>query len=421
MRQLKLVAAVGGAVALIGIWPLAVGQIGQTIITDGVKNFSNQDVKVELEEYHRGYFSSEAKVLVTVTDPQAVAQLKTYGWPTQYELIHDIHHGVFSLTGETYYANNPQLKLDTKTQLNGNTEFSSHIQSQKFAAAGHEPVTALLSSLTIDGSVTVLGHLNYTMSMPSLELDYASGSVVHFAGLTSNGDGKLEQDMWMGEQTVSLDSFVVNDYEGVNVLEANGFNYQFKTSQDEQAQTLQGDYQLAVKEFKNHDGEAANLNLSFTASGFDKSSFLELTQMYQESPVWTQQDTEKALPKVDSLLQKGFSLSLNKFGVDIDEGRFETNWNIDLPEGQANSSQDVLQLLNLLQGNMKAFVSSDLVMAYPFIQQNLDELLIMDVATQEKDGYSMLLKLHDGKIKLSNGTEVPVQSLLMPMLMQQTH
>ncbi|MFA0183282.1 hypothetical protein AB4463_23285, partial [Vibrio cyclitrophicus] len=98
--------------------------------------------------------------------------------------------------------------------------------------------------------------------------------------------------------------------------------------------------------------------------------------------VWTEQDTAKALPKVDELLAKGFFMSLNKFSVDVDEGHFESNWNMNLPSGEVNTSKDFLQLIELLQGDMNAFVSSDLVMAYPFIQENLDELLIMEVASQ---------------------------------------
>ncbi|GEA50082.1 hypothetical protein VIN01S_08860 [Vibrio inusitatus NBRC 102082] len=419
MRQLKSIAAVGGAVALIGIWPLAVGHIGQTIVTDGIENFDNQDIKVELEEYDRGYLSSVAKTLVTVTDPQAVAQLNAYGWPTQYELVHHIDHGMFSLSGETFYAQMPEVKLLTKTQLNGNTEFSTNLKAQQFQIDGREPMKALLGSLDIEGSVTVLGELEYQLTMPSLELDYQSGAMIRFDGLTSNGEGKVEQGIWMGEQTLSLESFLVNDYEGVNLVEMGGLSYQFQTSQDETAQTLQGDYQLTLQEFKNHDGEAENLSLSFTAGGFDKSAFLDLSEMYQNSPVWTEQDTAKALPKVDELLAKGFFMSLNKFSVDVDEGHFESNWNMTLPSGEANSSKDFLQLIELLQGDMNAFVSSDLVMAYPFIQENLDELLIMEVASQTNDGYSMALQLEDGKILFSNGKEVPVMSLLLPMLLPQ--
>ncbi|GAM56725.1 hypothetical protein JCM19231_3144 [Vibrio ishigakensis] len=66
MRQLKSIAAVGGAVALIGIWPLAVGQIGQTVLTDAIQNVNNTDFNVELVEYDRGYLGSTATTRITV-------------------------------------------------------------------------------------------------------------------------------------------------------------------------------------------------------------------------------------------------------------------------------------------------------------------------------------------------------------------
>ncbi|CAM2834230.1 YdgA family protein [Vibrio rarus] len=421
MKKLKLLAAAGGAVALVAIWPLAVGQIGQTIVTDGVKNIHNQDVTVSLEEYHRGYLTSEAKTLVTVTDPQALAQLNTLGLPTEYEFVHVIHHGIVSLNSDSYYAQNPELKLNTKTQLNGNTEFSTDIAKQQFKFEGSEPFTAVLNSLSISGSITVLGQLDYTMNMPSLEIDYQNGAVVHFDGLSSNGNGKFEQDFWMGQQKLALDGFVVNDHDGNNVFELSGLTYQFETTQDEAAQTLQADYALALKEFKNHDGEAANLDLKFTAGGLDKTAFLALTQMYQNSPVWTEQDTAKAIPNINALLEKGFSVSLNHFSVDVDEGHFKSDWHMSLPSAKDNAIDNPMHLVDVMQGDMNAFVSSDLVMAYPFIQQNLDELLIMEVAKQTDDGYSMSLQMQDGKIKFANGKEMPLISLLMPMMMPKAH
>lgn len=132
MRQLKSIAAVGGAVALIGIWPLAVGQIGQTVLTDAIQNVNNTDFNVELVEYDRGYLGSTATTRITVVDPQAKAQLDAYGLPDSFELKHQISHGMFSLGGETHVDGYPELKLITTTQLNGNTEFNSDMPAQEF-------------------------------------------------------------------------------------------------------------------------------------------------------------------------------------------------------------------------------------------------------------------------------------------------
>ncbi|GAM75364.1 hypothetical protein JCM19241_3276 [Vibrio ishigakensis] len=417
MRQLKSIAAVGGAVALIGIWPLAVGQIGQTVLTDAIQNVNNTDFNVELVEYDRGYLGSTATTRITVVDPQAKAQLDAYGLPDSFELKHQISHGMFSLGGETHVDGYPELKLITTTQLNGNTEFNSDMPAQEFTFQDDEVESISIGESSLKGSISVLGKLDYDFSMARLELDYANGTVMSFNGLTSAGVGSFEQSMWLGQQTLGLDGFLVSDPERVAIVEMNGMKYQLETGEDKTTNTLQGDYHLTLDEFSNVDGEAQNLDLQFTAGGFDKDAFLALSDMYKQSPMWTDEDTVKALPQVDALLQKGFHLSLKKFSVDVDMGHFDSSWDIRLPENEENSTQDFFKLLEQMQGNMNAFVSSDLVLAYPYIQQNLDELLIMEIATQTDKGYEVNLKLHDGKVAFANGKEVPMMALMMPMLM----
>ena len=55
MQNLKKFGAIGGAISLALCWPLAVGQIGQSIIEDGIANMNDDMVKGEIVEYDRGY------------------------------------------------------------------------------------------------------------------------------------------------------------------------------------------------------------------------------------------------------------------------------------------------------------------------------------------------------------------------------
>ncbi|MDW3189852.1 DUF945 domain-containing protein, partial [Vibrio sp. Vb0932] len=55
MQNLKKLGAIGGAISLALCWPLAVGQIGQSIIEDGIANMNDKMIKGEVVEYQRGY------------------------------------------------------------------------------------------------------------------------------------------------------------------------------------------------------------------------------------------------------------------------------------------------------------------------------------------------------------------------------
>ncbi|WP_261815382.1 YdgA family protein [Vibrio gallicus] len=418
MRQIKSIAAVGGAVALIGIWPLAVGQIGQTVFTDAIQHAANPDIKVELVQYDRGYLTSKATTRMVVVDPQLKAELTANKLPTSIVLKHDISHGIFSLTGQTHLEGHPQLMLTTQTQLNGNTEFHSDIPAQQFDFTDNGLDALVVGNSKLNGSISVLGKLDYEISVANIELDYKDGMVMSFNGLSSQGEGAFEQGMWLGEQTSGIDGFLLSDSERVSIAELSGMKYHLQTTEDKQSNTLQGQYHLTFDELHNADGEAKNLDLQFDATGFNKDAFVALSDMYKNSPVWTDQDTVQALPHLDDFLKTGFKLSLKNFSVDIDMGHFKSSWDLNLPANKDSSTQDVLKLIDHLDGDMHAFVSSDLVLAYPYIQQNLDELMIMEIATKTDEGYELNIQLKDGKLMFSNGKAVPVMSAVLPIFMQ---
>ncbi|MGV2839934.1 DUF945 family protein, partial [Vibrio cyclitrophicus] len=79
MEQLRKIGAIGGAISLALCWPLAVGQIGQNAITDGVAKLNNSSIQAEIVEYDRGYLSSNVKTRLTVTDENLKEQLALDG------------------------------------------------------------------------------------------------------------------------------------------------------------------------------------------------------------------------------------------------------------------------------------------------------------------------------------------------------
>ncbi len=77
MSRLKVYGAVGGAVALVLIWPLAVGKIGQDAITKLVDNANSSAVSAKVVSYDRGYLSSVVKTEVYCQRPCAYSAAKS--------------------------------------------------------------------------------------------------------------------------------------------------------------------------------------------------------------------------------------------------------------------------------------------------------------------------------------------------------
>ncbi|EKM32212.1 hypothetical protein VCHENC02_2208, partial [Vibrio harveyi] len=173
MENLKKIGAIGGAISLALCWPLAVGQIGQTIIEDGIANMNDEMVKGEIVEYDRGYLSSVVLTRYTVVDPEIKAQLERDGLPTAFDVTSDVTHGLTSLSADSKLvdADFLPLTMHSKTQLNGNTDFMLNLASWNYQNDA-QGMHLSSSPAQVKGNVTVLGDLNYQVSIPSVQIDF---------------------------------------------------------------------------------------------------------------------------------------------------------------------------------------------------------------------------------------------------------
>ena len=111
MHQLKKYGAIGGAIALALCWPLAVGQIGQNVIKDGVAHLTNESLKAEVISYDRGYLSSEVTTRYTVDDPVLAKELELDGFPTEFIVNSHVSHGLLSLKAESTLEDSERFPL----------------------------------------------------------------------------------------------------------------------------------------------------------------------------------------------------------------------------------------------------------------------------------------------------------------------
>ncbi|EEX92659.1 hypothetical protein VIOR3934_04534 [Vibrio orientalis CIP 102891 = ATCC 33934] len=419
--ELKKLGAIGGAIALALCWPLAVGQIGQSVIQDGIANLSSESVKAEVVSYERGYFSSKVTTRYTVLDPVLAEQLAIDGLPSEVVVNSDISHGLFSLSADSVLQDMPEfpLTLSTTTQLNGNTDFDLQLSAWNQVSEGVDGAIVSVTPSTLKGHVSVLGDITYDLDVPSVEIDFNSGEKVLMSGLSGQGNGKKMNSFWLGEQTLKVTEASVMNVDQTPLFSMHDSQYTFSSSFDEMAKTVSSQHKVDLNDLITSDGQVDRVSIDLAFGDLDSESFEKLVNLYQNNPMLTSADIETAIPYVESLFSKGFYLAMNKMAVKLSEdSEFESKWKITVPEGTSNVTQNPAMILPALTGDLDTFFSSGLVTEYPFIKQGIDEAMVMELIQETEQGYQIQAELKEGNLVFENGQQIPLMALLLPALLQ---
>jgi uncharacterized protein YdgA (DUF945 family) len=419
--ELKKLGAIGGAIALALCWPLAVGQIGQSVIQDGITNLSSDSVKAEIVDYDRGYLSSTVTTRYTVLDPVLAEQLAIDGLPSEIVVNSDISHGLFSLSAESVLQDMPEfpLTLNTTTQLNGNTDFDLQLSAWNQVSEGVDGAIVSVTPSTLKGHVSVLGDITYDLDVPSVEIDFNSGEKVLMSGLSGQGTGKKMNSFWLGEQTLKVTEASVVNVDQTPLFSMHDSQYTFRSSFDEMAKTVNSQHQVDLNDLLTADGTVDSVSIDLAFGDLDSESFEKLVNLYQNNPMLTSADIETAIPYVENLFSKGFYLAMNKMAVKLSEdSEFESKWKITVPEGTSNVTQNPAMILPALTGDLNTFFSSGLVTEYPFIKQGIDEAMVMELIQETEQGYQIQAELKEGNLVFENGQQIPLMALLLPALLQ---
>lgn len=419
--ELKKIGAIGGAITLALCWPLAVGQIGQLVIQDGVDHLTNESVRAEVVEYDRGYLSSTVKTRYTVLDAEMAEQLAIDGLPAEIIVNSDVSHGLISLSAVSVLENMPEfpLTMHTQTQLNGNTDYEVTLDNWNQVTEGEGGAIVSVTASTLKGHISVLGDITYDLNVPSVEVDFNSGEKVLLSGLTGLGEGKKMNSFWIGEQTIQVAETSIIDTTQVPLFGLSNSKYTFKSSFDEVAKTVSSQHVVELNDLLTADGDVENVSIDLSFGDLDSAAFEHLMNLYQNNPMPTNADIEAAVPHVESLFSKGFYLAMNKMAVKLsEESEFESQWKITVPEGTDNVTQNPMMILPALTGDLNTFFSSGLVTEYPFIKQGVDEAMVMELIQETEQGYQIQAELKEGNLVFENGQQIPLMALLLPTLMQ---
>ncbi|MCY9874574.1 DUF945 family protein [Vibrio barjaei] len=423
MNQLKKYGAIGGAVALVLCWPLAVGHIGQQVVEDGVEQLNNEGITAEIVSYDRGYLSSNVETRYQVNDPVLKEQLEVDGLPTEVVVQSEISHGLFSLTANSHIQNYPDfpLALKTVTQLNGNTEFALSLDSWSYQGDDAQKVSMSISPSVVTGTATVLGQLTFNANIPSIQLDFENGEQLTLTDLSANGVGKKEQGFWLGDQSVTLKNFTILDEMHTSILNIDDLGYTFKSSFDSEADRIDTQHIFSMSNMTYPDGgQLSDLKVDFALTSLDRESFEGLVDLYQTNPTIAQADITTLAPLTETLFARGFNVAMNDMHFKVADDEFKSNWLLKVPEGTENVSRDPSVVMPALTGNMNAYMSEGMVSVNPMLAQGIDELVVMEMVTQQDAGYQMKADIEGGQLVFANGQKIPLVALFLPLLMGQS-
>lgn len=420
MNTLKKWAALGGAVSLAVCWPLAVGQIGQSIIEDGIAKLDSQTLKAEIISYQRGYLSSVVTTRYTIIDPVIAEQFEADGLPVEFEMRSDLTHGLTSLDAQSALVGVETLPLtiSSTTQLNGNTDFTIAMDSWNLQSEV-EGVSVSTAPMSVSGRATVLGDLNFEFDVPSIQVDFESGEELHVSSFKGTGQGKQQNGYWLGKQDIQMGELQLSDVDAQPIFGLYQSRYLGNTQLDAKGERLESQLSFKTNKLLMSDGnEAQSLNLDFSLKNLDRQAFDQVMAIYQNSPVLTEEDLGKILPHIDTLFDKGFAIAIDNLSMTLGEGKFENQWHLQIPQGTDKITQDPMKIITAMQGDVHTYFSNELVTQYPFIQEGVDELLVMELLEQIEGGYQLKADIKEGKLVFENGQAFPLFSLLMPAMMQ---
>ncbi len=430
MKKLRTYAALAGGVAVLGCWPLVVGQIGQQLITQNLGRVSNAMVATELVSYDRGYLSSHFLSKVRIADPSLKKQLEMDGNPTEWFFSSDVQHGLFSLDGVTTLRDYPDIPfvISSHSQLSGDTRFTAKLDRFSYDFPQSAPGWKLSMQPTeLSGSVTLERLLSASFTLPQVELSNQNGEYFRLSDLNSRAEGQMHHRLYVGQQNLTVGSIELGSADEDSLYLLEGLNYQMSSDLTEETKQKDGQMQPALFASKNvinidklviAEQQVDDISFSMQAGDLNADNLdtiLDIVQLDQSQGLSSQQRLVEA---VDSLFNHGFYLHFDKLGLSYLNQPVSGKVELNFPSGEAHVSRRPMQMLDKLQGDIYAQVPKALINQMPNLQQGIDQLHAKEYITQTDSDFKFTAKLEDGNLLFSNGQKLPIIAALIPLFMR---
>lgn len=363
---------------------------------------ADSGIHFTINQYKKGWFSSDATVTLQVTEPHYVKMLEfleVKNIPKKYIINQHIQHGPFfysalkgisSRFGFAAIHNQLQITKETKQFLEilginpellqiGNDlvtfggNYFKHVDlSLNFLFPGSE-IHLKLKHLVADmWTWPFQKHLTGKLSIEDLivEDQYNSVSIpkLTFQFDQDNDTGSF----WMGKQALHVPEIVwfESGKKSVSISDVN-----FKGFFEEISGVLVGNRQIDIHRMQFNNYEIGPLHLQVSIDKLNKKAIADMFSAYQQilqrGELYQYQLQQKMYMMLPSVIEPGSTIKLDAFNVTTPEGKLHMNgkivWNLEstlLPE-------DLSELLRAANANLDLRISKELIDKWIYLISDL--------------------------------------------------
>lgn len=435
---LKNVVAGAGAVAVILCWPLATGQIGQSLYMGALKNYHSPYMTITNQSFERGYLSSDAVSRIELKDTLK-ATFEEEGLPTTWLVKHHIKNGflgvkssseleidkqVAPLISSIWGENVQPITLVTDSSLTGNTDFTMTINPINYDQSGafvKSQAFVLTGSANADGA----GDFNYTL--PSLDVKTDSGETMQVNAFDGKGSGQMQGNFWIGDQTFNLGKANFSSADNQHHVELEGMSVMMKNalsqpkdekSPTEETQQVTNTNNISIKKIVTLDGQQyTDFNFSLALKDLNYKAISRLAVMEESTTVEQQQAQMKdAMLALDLLVAKGATVDLSDLSVMTEQGKVNASLLLQLKPGLARASENFTALPKMLTGNINIVMPKAFVINEPLLMAKIPTLVKQKIIQEDQGGYKLTVKIEGGQLVFGSGLMLPlavIPTLLM--------
>ncbi|CZF85802.1 DUF945 family protein [Grimontia marina] len=431
-------AAVAGAAAIAVLWPFATGQIAKSQYEAEIEKVESSYLAVENVSYDRGYLSSNVVTKFSLTGPTK-AFYEAEGLPTSFTVLSEVAHGFLSISAISELEMTPELKtlsevlwssgespvtLLSETSVFGDTQFDLTVRAMN---GGDEEVTITSSPANVSGTADKDGNMVYQMEMPSIEFAGLEGEKFTFSEITGSGQGKMVDEIWVGQQLLNAKAVSLTDGTGMAATvtnlgldvqnEMNATNGDVTTAKTEELRMTSKNtisfQKLDVPETMVLD----NFKLGVNFKDLDYTAMLSLAEKAESlNAEPTDEEMMQLATSLDGLLESGMTFELMPFEVDTPEGRVDAKLDLTVEPGLGSVTQNFGALMSKLKGNLFIHVPAAYVQGVPGLSESLSNLEQYGFISEGENGVTLEAQIEGDQAVSPSGERIPI-GLLMMMFM----
>ncbi|KPA54031.1 hypothetical protein VT25_03035 [Photobacterium leiognathi subsp. mandapamensis] len=435
---LKNVVAGAGAVAVILCWPLATGQIGESLYMGAIKNYHSPYMTITNQSFERGYLSSDAVSRIELKDTLKTT-FENEGLPTTWLVKHHIKNGFLGVkstseleidkniapTVKDIWGENIQpITLVTDSSLTGNTDFTMTISPVNYK---HADAFVNSQAFVLKGTADTKGTGDFSYSLPTLNVKTDSGETMQVTALDGNGKGHMEGNFWIGEQTFTLGKANFASVDNQHHVEIDGMNVVMKNAlsqpkdekaPNEETQQVTNTNNVSVKKIVTLDGhEYTDFNFALALKDLNYKAVSRLAAMEEvTNHEQQQQQMQEAMLALDLLVAKGATVDLSDLSVMTKQGKVNASLLLELQPGLARASENLAALPSKLAGNVNIAMPKGFVANEPLLAEQIPNLLKQKMITENQDSYQLTVKIENSQLVFGSGLKIPLAMLSMLMM-----